>query len=949
MENYKDSKIKAAMTVFMIVSMSLSVIICLMPTAMAAGERIEGKVTEAGTGDPLEDFEIFVEWIDHPGYGTGAHTDANGDYFVDLPGAGDYLIAFLNDTWSGVNIYLTIADAEVVTNLDYEAVPDMTQPMITNIEKGITDGISTINPTTINVTVGEGFLRNVEFEVYRYLDQGDITSNVSFIRGFSTRGQTNTPPGVTVEYCTMVEQSPGVNTSEIMFDGTTMGAWFGDGTDTWWSTLSEWNDTTLMGFSYYENDTIGANVNYTFPIFNKTTGAFEDLMLYNETTGVGFVDLSDLTGKLQLVQSTRYMVWGNIDPFTDRGQINVTPMIDLADIQPIVVDDVLSSGHYMINLLTQDFGGQEMYDFWNITVDNGPPVADAGENITVKQFEEVMFNGSASTDDMGIVNYTWNISGVEVYGWNGTLVPDTIGLYEVNLTVADLGLWTSMDTMYLNVTDGTPPAADAGENITALQNEEFMFNANMSTDDVDVFDDLTFEWTFNDTVQNVTLDGWNATHSLAGIGLYEVTLVVTDMNGNPSLPDMVYVNITDGLAPIADAGMDLTVKQFEEVVFNGTNSSDNVGLINYTWTFLENAINQTLFGAEPAYIFSFIGTYNVTLTVLDDAGMTGEDMVVVTVLDGEVPTADGGLNITGEVNETLTFNASASEDNVGIVAYSWAFGDNTTEVGMLVTHAYLAEGTYNVTLTCTDAEGNEGTDVITVTIVPVNHAPAIGQIAKQTATAGQGFTFSVPVSDEDITDSLTFELLDGPTGMTINAVTGAISWTPGAALAGQTFDVTVEVSDGKAAVNSTFQVEVVASDITVSIGPIKNEDGKAVKGADVTVFYGVERYEGVTDGNGITTIVVPGYLAGNIVNVKVSKDGYKDETFSGTISDTGTFTPSDSYPKLESKDAGEDYTFLVIVIIVLVVLALVLLSMRKPIEEEEDIDEDEEDETTEEE
>jgi PKD repeat protein len=69
------------------------------------------------------------------------------------------------------------------------------------------------------------------------------------------------------------------------------------------------------------------------------------------------------------------------------------------------------------------------------------------------------------------------------------------------------------------------------------------------------------------------------------------------------------------------------------------------------------------------------------------------------------------------VTETVTFGASASHDPDGtIVSYVWDFGDGTTGSGMTATHAYTAEGTYNVTLTVTDDDGLKATAKLIVTV-----------------------------------------------------------------------------------------------------------------------------------------------------------------------------------------------------------------------------------------
>ncbi|RJS73446.1 PKD domain-containing protein, partial [Methanophagales archaeon] len=73
------------------------------------------------------------------------------------------------------------------------------------------------------------------------------------------------------------------------------------------------------------------------------------------------------------------------------------------------------------------------------------------------------------------------------------------------------------------------------------------------------------------------------------------------------------------------------------------------------------------------------------------------------------------------VNETITFNASASTDPDGtIVSYEWDFGDGNTGSGEIVTHAYASKGSYIVKLKVTDDDGATGTEtkVIDVSSVP---------------------------------------------------------------------------------------------------------------------------------------------------------------------------------------------------------------------------------------
>jgi subtilisin family serine protease len=69
---------------------------------------------------------------------------------------------------------------------------------------------------------------------------------------------------------------------------------------------------------------------------------------------------------------------------------------------------------------------------------------------------------------------------------------------------------------------------------------------------------------------------------------------------------------------------------------------------------------------------------------------------------------------------TCTFDASASQDDTGIVSYQWSFGDGSVQLSSAsspkVTHAYTGKGAYTVTLTVTDAAGQTARSSLTVTI-----------------------------------------------------------------------------------------------------------------------------------------------------------------------------------------------------------------------------------------
>ena len=95
--------------------------------------------------------------------------------------------------------------------------------------------------------------------------------------------------------------------------------------------------------------------------------------------------------------------------------------------------------------------------------------------------------------------------------------------------------------------------------------------------------------------------------------------------------------IADAEPPVADAGLDAMITLGASVSFDGSDSTDNVGVSNYTWGFVYNGSAVELYGESPTFTFWTEGTYDVTLVVTDGSGNSDSDLVTVTVMDGAIP------------------------------------------------------------------------------------------------------------------------------------------------------------------------------------------------------------------------------------------------------------------------------------------------------------------------
>ena len=133
------------------------------------------------------------------------------------------------------------------------------------------------------------------------------------------------------------------------------------------------------------------------------------------------------------------------------------------------------------------------------------------------------------------------------------------------------------------------------------------------------------------------------------------------------------------------------------------------------------------------------GTTGTGMTVTKQYNTPGEYLVTLKVTDDDVPsessTTDLMVAITGDpviesieyspcnprINDVVTFEATAGDVCGAITKWEWDFGDGISEVyyypvGDTVTHAYVADGTYTVTLTVYDNEPVPNTDTMQIQV-----------------------------------------------------------------------------------------------------------------------------------------------------------------------------------------------------------------------------------------
>ena len=426
---------------------------------------------------------------------------------------------------------------------------------------------------------------------------------------------------------------------------------------------------------------------------------------------------------------------------------------------------------------------------------NEPPVSDAGDPYSGTVNQPVQFDGSGSSDpDGNIVSYEWDFG--DGHTGTGSMPEHTFtkaDTFIVSLTVTDNdGAFTKQMTMATIVPANQPPIADAGGPYNGTVNEPVQFDGSGSGD----FDGsiISYTWDFGD---NSNGTGPKPTHTYTTDGDFTITLVVTDDAGETGT---YMTTATIGLgnqAPVATANGPYSGLVNEEVLFDGSGSSDPDGsIVSYAWDFGDGSTGK---GIAPIHMYSAKGTYNVILTVTDNTGAIDSATATVTISVGnQLPNANANGPYDGIVNKEMLFDASGSSDPDGtIVSYNWDFGDGSTDTGESPTHTFTKDGTYEITLTVTDDVGETATDMTTATIGPVvNQWPIAEAGGPYSGTVNEPTQFNGSASGDPDGSIISYDwdFGDGNTG---KGITPTHSY-----IVSGTYDVTLTVTDDTGATDS---------------------------------------------------------------------------------------------------------------------------------------------------
>lgn len=313
------------------------------------------------------------------------------------------------------------------------------------------------------------------------------------------------------------------------------------------------------------------------------------------------------------------------------------------------------AGLYIAQLLVIDEDGASDTAQVEILVDatNIPPVAEAGDNQSVRAGNGTRLSGSDSFDPDGTqLTYLWTLtvpegSLTELLNNDAVLaefVPDIAGLYVANLTVTDVDGATDSDQVEILVEAvNMPPVADAGDDLNVATGTSVSLNGSGSNDPESA--PLRYFWRLvaPDTSTAELNDPGSATPTFfADVdGEYRLFLIVNDGELDSTEDSAVVIATTQNATPVADAGVDKNASRAIEVLLDGSNSSDPNGEpLTYSWSIISQPVNSdlTLLGADtatPSFTPFEFGNYVLSLTV-SDGELSDTDTIVVSVVEGDI-------------------------------------------------------------------------------------------------------------------------------------------------------------------------------------------------------------------------------------------------------------------------------------------------------------------------
>ena len=268
----------------------------------------------------------------------------------------------------------------------------------------------------------------------------------------------------------------------------------------------------------------------------------------------------------------------------------------------------------------------------------------------------------------------------------------------------DATLWFTIEDNY------EVPAADAGGDRVVAIGELVQFNASSSSAS-DGSTIVRYEWDFNDGMGYVDR-GPETSYTFNTGGEYIVRLKVADSVEGTNIDKItVYV----GNAPPTPSFIHNpdSPSYIDMIQFNDTSTDADGQVRSWLWDFGDG---YTSTEQNPNHTYALKGTYDITLTAIDNDGINKTKTVPFEV-ENKVPYADFSFSPDKPLRNNVVqfFDESVDYENT-VMKYFWDFGDSIYSYEKNPVHTFSSFDMYKVILEVEDEDGNKDEREIKINI-----------------------------------------------------------------------------------------------------------------------------------------------------------------------------------------------------------------------------------------
>ncbi len=516
------------------------------------------------------------------------------------------------------------------------------------------------------------------------------------------------------------------------------------------------------------------------------------------------VDASDVDVGDSLAYSlTASPVGMTIDPAT--GLITWTPTNDQVGFNEVVV-------------LVSDGNGGNVTQTFSISVSNTNDAPTITSTPITAGTEDTEYTNDVNATDMDIGDtLTYSLTtypdGMVIDSATGmitwTPTNDHIGANSVTVKVIDGN--GSMDTQSFSITVSNvndPPTITSVPITTATQ--DTLYTYEIYATDVDVGDTLTYSLTVYPTGMTINsttgVISWSPTNDQ--VGGKSVTVEVFDGSGDKDTQSFIITvaNVND---PPYFTSQPVTTAAEETEYFYEVEALDIDGdILNYS---MLNYPDGMVIDGDAGTISwtptnDQIGTHTIVVKVIDGNSGEAKQSFTITAENVNDPPAITSTPVSTATEEVVYAYHVQAEDldltddmlTFELAVYPQGMQINSTTGIISWTPTNTQMGDISVIVIVSDGNGGTDTHSFSIIVSNVNDAPIITSTPISTATEKVQYTYDVNAQDIDVGDTLNYSLTSAPEGMSIDVLTGIITWTPTDAQVGS-HQIVIKVTDNQSA------------------------------------------------------------------------------------------------------------------------------------------------------